>query len=381
MLGFFKYYGFFVESLDDLLGPLGSAARACTCDIVLPVGISFYTFQAMSYTIDVYRREIRATRSLLDFALFVAFFPHLVAGPIERAAIPAPDRAPRRLSRAAFVSGCWLILWGLLKKVVIADNLAAHRRPHLRALGHRRRPARVSGVVAFAFQIYCDFSGYSDIARGVARLLGFELMLNFNLPYFATNPSDFWRRWHISLSTWLRDYLYIPLGGNRGEATTYRNLCSPCCWAASGTARPGTSSGGAPTTACCYRPPPCAWRAAGEPVTVVSAGGVGDRDVPLHAPRLAPLPQHRRVRVDGLSRDDSSAQIVEMLTAFGHGLGLDAASLELLLRWPSSPAAADRAMDPVPAPGPLVVLRLPRWPRGGDFHLAADVADLGNSGR
>src|SRR5882724_4541117 len=180
----------------------------------------------MSYTIDVYRREIRATRSLLDFAVFVAFFPHMVAGPIQRAANLLYQVArPRRLTRAAFVSGGWLIVWGLWKKIVIADNLARIVDPIFAGSATVAALPAYLGAVAFAFQIYCDFSAYSDIARGVARLLGFELMLNFNLPYFATNPSDFWRRWHISLSNWLRDYLYIPLGGSRGgEARTYRNL-------------------------------------------------------------------------------------------------------------------------------------------------------------
>jgi D-alanyl-lipoteichoic acid acyltransferase DltB (MBOAT superfamily) len=190
------------------------------------VGISFYTFQTLSYTIDVYRGRISPTRNLLDFALFVAFFPQLVAGPIERASRLLPQLARERpLTARGLASGAWLAGWGLFKKVVIADNLAP-LVDEVYAPGANPAAGEVLlATYAFAFQIYCDFSGYTDIARGVARMFGIDLMLNFRLPYLATAPSDFWRRWHISLSTWLRDYLYIPLGGNRGgRARTLRNL-------------------------------------------------------------------------------------------------------------------------------------------------------------
>jgi D-alanyl-lipoteichoic acid acyltransferase DltB (MBOAT superfamily) len=226
LLGVFKYAGFFVDSFMDLAAAFGFAPARPLVEIVLPVGISFYTFQTLSYTIDVYRRRIECTRNFFDFALFVSFFPQLVAGPIERASglIPQITR-PRRRTPEQFSSGCWLIFWGIFKKAVVADNLALLVDA---VYGPEAAPVRAEvlfATLAFAIQIYCDFSGYTDVARGVARLLGFELMLNFRLPYFATSPSDFWRRWHISLSTWLRDYLYIPLGGNRrGAATTTRNL-------------------------------------------------------------------------------------------------------------------------------------------------------------
>ena len=226
LLGVFKYAGFFAASFAALAGAVGWQVQPWVLDVVLPVGISFYTFQTLSYTIDVYRRQLEPVRDPLDFALFVAFFPQLVAGPIERACRLLPQiAAPRRLGWEALGSGAWLVLSGLFKKVVVADNLG-----HL-VDGVYVNPGAHGGLAvtlatwAFAWQIYCDFSGYSDMARGLARLLGFELMLNFELPYLATSPADFWRRWHISLSTWLRDYLYIPLGGNRGGGLlTLRNL-------------------------------------------------------------------------------------------------------------------------------------------------------------
>jgi alginate O-acetyltransferase complex protein AlgI len=217
ILGIFKYYDFFAASAAGLLEQLGIPANPPLLRVILPVGISFYTFQTLSYTIDIYRGQLRACPSLLRFAAFVAFFPQLVAGPIVRARDFLPQLAqPRRITWAQTNEGAYLILWGLFKKVVIAGNLARLADGVFAA-----DPATLAGgqvlvaVYAFAVQIYCDFSGYSDIARGLAKLLGFELALNFNLPYFARNPSEFWRRWHISLSTWLRDYLYIPLGGNR----------------------------------------------------------------------------------------------------------------------------------------------------------------------
>jgi D-alanyl-lipoteichoic acid acyltransferase DltB (MBOAT superfamily) len=226
ILAVFKYAGFFAESLAALLSPLGLELPPFALRVVLPVGISFYTFQTLSYTIDVYRGRMAPVSSLLDFALFVAFFPQLVAGPIERATHLLPQvRAPRRIRAAELGSGAWLALWGLFKKAVVADNLAplvdAVYAPGAAPTG----PEVLLATYAFAFQIYCDFSGYTDIARGVARCLGFELMRNFDLPYLAASPREFWRRWHISLSTWLRDYLYIPLGGSRGSAArTQRNL-------------------------------------------------------------------------------------------------------------------------------------------------------------
>ncbi|MCH2170867.1 MBOAT family protein [Myxococcota bacterium] len=226
ILGFFKYAGFFAESLADLIAPFGHAIPDFALQVVLPVGISFYTFQSLGYTLDVYRGQLQPTRNLLDFALFVAFFPQLVAGPIERASrLLGQIATPRHLSWEGLGAGSWLILWGLFKKTVVADSLSqvvdAVYAPGAAATG----PEVVLATYAFAFQIYCDFSGYTDIARGTARCLGFDLMLNFRLPYFATSPADFWRRWHISLSTWLRDYLYIPLGGNRrGSRRTLINL-------------------------------------------------------------------------------------------------------------------------------------------------------------
>ena len=225
MLGIFKYLGFFVASFQELLTRAGLEADPVILSIVLPVGISFYTFQTLSYTIDIYRRELEPTRNFRDFALFVAFFPQLVAGPIERAANLLPNIAtPRLLTWENFGRGAVLCLLGLIKKIVIADAIA----PSVDAVYSSPDPSRMDIVLAtwlFAVQIYCDFSGYTDIARGVAKMMGFRLMRNFAQPYFATNPQEFWRRWHISLSTWLRDYLYIPLGGNRsGRWGTYRNL-------------------------------------------------------------------------------------------------------------------------------------------------------------
>jgi D-alanyl-lipoteichoic acid acyltransferase DltB (MBOAT superfamily) len=225
ILGFFKYYGFFVESFAALASSLGIRVRMRTLEIVLPVGISFYTFQTMSYVIDVYRGEIKATRNLVHFLAYVSFFPQLVAGPIERAKHLLPQFAEtRRITRFMLEEGLWLCLWGMFKKVVVADSLA----PLVEMVYGPPQPGALLvalATFAFALQIYCDFSGYSDLARGTALLLGFDIMFNFNLPYVAANIRDFWRRWHISFSTWLRDYLYISLGGNRrGAARTYLNL-------------------------------------------------------------------------------------------------------------------------------------------------------------
>lgn len=224
-LGFFKYFNFFADSLQVLLQNMGFEAHPTTLHIILPVGISFYTFQSMSYTLDIYRREVKPTDSLEDFSLSVAFFPHMVAGPIQRArSLIDQVEQPRTVTRDGIAEGCHLILWGLFKKMVIADNLSL-TVDKVFTSGTYSTSEVILGALGFALQIYGDFSGYTDIARGAARLMGFTLMLNFNLPYFATNPQDFWRRWHISLSTWLRDYLYFSLGGNRkGEARTYLNL-------------------------------------------------------------------------------------------------------------------------------------------------------------
>lgn len=235
ILGFFKYFDFFAESVREGLERLGVHADPFTLGVVLPVGISFYTFQSLSYTIDVYRRKVHPRMSpgrrgllldYLDFGLYISFFPQLVAGPIERASHLLPQvQGPRRARAGDVDAGLWLIVWGLFKKVVIADSAAIVANE---VFGNHHEHAGAGilvGAAAFAVQIYADFSAYSDIARGCARLMGFDIMLNFRLPYFAVSPSDFWRRWHISLSSWLRDYLYIPLGGNRkGPRRTCINL-------------------------------------------------------------------------------------------------------------------------------------------------------------
>ncbi|MEW6411005.1 MAG: MBOAT family protein [Candidatus Zixiibacteriota bacterium] len=225
ILGFFKYFNFFVDSFAALLGAAGVNSEGLYLNIILPVGISFYTFQTMSYTIDVYRGIMKPTRSLLGFAVYVAFFPQLVAGPIERAKNLLPRiLGKRQFNLDQFFEGTHLILLGLFKKVYVADNLAPYVDSIFASASHTGFEV-IAGAYLFAFQIYCDFSGYSDIARGCAKCMGIELMVNFRYPYVAVNPSDFWKRWHISLSSWLADYLYIPLGGNRkGDAATYRNL-------------------------------------------------------------------------------------------------------------------------------------------------------------
>ncbi len=228
ILGFFKYWGFFVDQFSVLLSNMGVDYLAPSLHIILPVGISFYTFQTMSYTIDVYRGVTKPADNLWDFALYVSFFPQLVAGPIERSShlLPQVLRVRKKLSEDDFSEGLFLVISGLFKKVVIADNMA----PIVNFVFSKSATDLtgveiIVGVYAFAFQIYGDFSGYSSIAKGLAKWMGFDLMWNFKNPYFATSPSDFWKRWHISLSSWLRDYLYIPLGGNRhGKTRTFRNL-------------------------------------------------------------------------------------------------------------------------------------------------------------
>ncbi|MEZ6119738.1 MAG: MBOAT family O-acyltransferase [Pirellulaceae bacterium] len=226
LLAVFKYYDFFIDSLLGLTGSMGIELSVPALRVILPVGISFYTFQTLSYTIDIYRGELKATKNFLDFALFVAYFPQLVAGPIERASVLLPQLAtPRTIKQRHVEVGSWLILSGYFFKCVLSDNLAPFAKQVFETPDKSHGAEVLVGIYAAAFQIYGDFAGYSRIARGISMLMGIDLMQNFNRPYFAENPSDFWRRWHISLSTWLRDYLYIPLGGNRGSRwATYRNL-------------------------------------------------------------------------------------------------------------------------------------------------------------
>ncbi len=226
MLGFFKYFNFFAESLHDLAALAGWELSVTTLRVVLPIGISFYTFMTISYVVDVYRRTYQPTDNLLDFALFVAYFPHLVAGPILRAGSLIPQlQAPRVMRWPQIREGLWLVAWGLFQKVYVADNLAKVTE-QVFAPGATPTGAEVLlGVYAFAFQIFGDFAGYTNIARGISKIMGIELCLNFRAPYFVTSPREFWRHWHISLSEWLRDYLYVPLGGNRGgEWRIRRNL-------------------------------------------------------------------------------------------------------------------------------------------------------------
>jgi D-alanyl-lipoteichoic acid acyltransferase DltB (MBOAT superfamily) len=226
LLGFFKYFNFFAENLSALLGAAGWQADFVTLRVLLPIGISFYTFVTMSYVIDVYRGDIRPTRRFVDFALFVAYFPHLVAGPILRATKLLPQiQEPRRATAEQMLDGLWLVLWGYLQKVFVADNLAPLATSVFTPGAHHAGINVLLGTCAFAFQIYGDFAGYSNIARGTSKLMGIELVENFRFPYLVRTPQAFWRNWHISLSTWLRDYLYIPLGGNRGTTwQTRRNL-------------------------------------------------------------------------------------------------------------------------------------------------------------
>jgi D-alanyl-lipoteichoic acid acyltransferase DltB (MBOAT superfamily) len=217
LLGFFKYYNFFLANFVDAFSFFGHEIGASSLKIVLPVGISFYTFQTLSYTIDVYRRKLEPTHDFVAFAAFVSFFPQLVAGPIERATNLLPQFfAPRRFQYEKAVDGMRQILWGLFKKIVIADNCAEYANEIFNNSAGQSGSALVAGAFFFAFQIYGDFSGYSDIAIGTSRLFGFNLMRNFAFPYFSRDIAEFWRRWHISLSTWFRDYLYIPLGGSKG---------------------------------------------------------------------------------------------------------------------------------------------------------------------
>ena len=225
LLGYFKYANFFIDNWIEAWGALGIPMHASSLQAILPVGISFYTFQTLSYSIDVYRRKLEPTRDFIEFAAFVSFFPQLVAGPIERASALLPQIARRRtFDYDQAVSGLRLILWGMFKKVVVADTCAIYVNDIFANYETYSGPTLILGAIYFAFQIYGDFSGYSDIAIGTARLFGISLMTNFRTPYFSRDIAEFWRRWHISLSTWFRDYLYIPLGGSRvGKWKAVRN--------------------------------------------------------------------------------------------------------------------------------------------------------------
>lgn len=226
ILGFFKYFNFFISNAESVLHAVGVRMDPVLFNIVLPVGISFYTFQALSYTIDIYRKQLDPAKSLSQFMLYVMFFPQLVAGPIERATSLMPQlSSPRTVRLRNVYDGVYLIYWGLFLKVVVADNLAQIVDPYFDSSGPYTGIQSLLVTYAFAIEIFCDFAGYSEIARGLGKCMGVELMVNFSLPYFSKNPNEFWKNWHISLSSWLRDYLYIPMGGNRyGRFMTFRNL-------------------------------------------------------------------------------------------------------------------------------------------------------------
>lgn len=226
LLGFFKYYNFFLDNFIEAFSFFGQEISPNSLNIILPVGISFYTFQTLSYTIDVYRKKLKPSSDLIAFGAYVAFFPQLVAGPIERATNLLPQFATKKtFNYSQAVDGMRQILWGLFKKVVIADNCAVFANEIFNNSDQYSGATLFLGGAFFAFQIYGDFSGYSDIAIGTARLFGFNLMQNFAFPYFSRDIAEFWRRWHISLSTWFRDYLYIPLGGSKGtKSKVIRNV-------------------------------------------------------------------------------------------------------------------------------------------------------------
>lgn len=225
ILAVFKYYNFFAKEFSQLFNSLGWHNNPVLLNIVLPIGISFYTFHGMSYVFDIYRGKQQPVSNYVDYAVFVSFFPLLVAGPIERAGHLLPQVQQKRVfNYSQAVAGCRLILWGMFKKVLIADNLAGYVDEIFKNPGEYGAVSLIMGAVAFSFQIYCDFSGYSDIALGTAKLFGFELLSNFRFPYFSRDIAEFWRRWHISLSSWFRDYLYIPLGGSKnGKLMAVRN--------------------------------------------------------------------------------------------------------------------------------------------------------------
>lgn len=226
LLAVFKYYNFFVESFSDFMGAIGFPTSDLTLQIILPVGISFYTFQTLSYTIDIYRKELKPTMDVIAFFAYIAFFPQLVAGPIERASNLLPQiRKKRNASISGFNEGILQLLIGLFRKIVVADTIASYVDTIYADMGIYNSSTVLLATILYAFQIYFDFSGYSDIAIGTAKVLGFKFHQNFNLPYFSKSLTEFWRKWHMSLSYWLRDYLYISLGGNRkGIRITYRNL-------------------------------------------------------------------------------------------------------------------------------------------------------------
>ncbi len=216
-LGIFKYYNFFAASFADALSMVGIKTNFWTLQVILPVGISFYTFHGLSYVIDIYKNKIKPEKNYIDYAVFVSFFPLLVAGPIERATHLLPQIKGKRIfDQHKAIDGLRQILWGLFKKVVIADNCAEYANMIFNHSADYSGSTLVLGALFFTFQIYCDFSGYSDIALGTARLFGIDLLRNFAFPYFSRDIAEFWRRWHISLSSWFRDYLYIPLGGSKG---------------------------------------------------------------------------------------------------------------------------------------------------------------------
>jgi alginate O-acetyltransferase complex protein AlgI len=216
-LGLFKYYNFFAASFSTAISNLGLHVNPWTLKVILPVGISFYTFHGLSYVIDIYKNRIKAERNFIDYAFFVSFFPLLVAGPIERATHLLPQiKKERTFDYLKAIDGLRQILWGLFKKAVIADQCSEYANTIFANSGSYTGSTLLLGAVFFTFQIYCDFSGYSDMALGIARLFGIELLRNFAFPYFSRDIAEFWRRWHISLSTWFRDYLYIPLGGSKG---------------------------------------------------------------------------------------------------------------------------------------------------------------------
>jgi alginate O-acetyltransferase complex protein AlgI len=225
ILGVFKYYNFFALQFQKGFELLGLHTHQVLLNIALPIGISFYTFHGMSYVFDIYRGNQKPVKSFIDYAVFVSFFPLLVAGPIERANHLLPQvQKERKFNYNQALEGCRLIIWGLFKKIVIADNLAQLVNPVFDNYTQHSGLSLIITAISFSFQIYCDFSGYSDIALGTAKLFGFELLLNFNFPYFSRNIPEFWKRWHISLSSWFRDYLYIPLGGSKfGKLITLRN--------------------------------------------------------------------------------------------------------------------------------------------------------------
>lgn len=226
-LGFFKYFDFFIDSTASMLAAFGIHVSPVVLGIILPPGISFYTFQELAYLVDVYQRKLEPAHSLVDYALFISLFPHLIAGPIQRPSHLLPQvQQPRVFNGQRVFDGLMLIITGLFRKAVIADQCALLANAAFSGkMGEVNLPVALIGVYAFAFQIYGDFSGYSDIARGSAQLMGFHFMVNFRQPYLSRSVQEFWRRWHISLSSWLRDYLYIAMGGSRqGERKTYRNL-------------------------------------------------------------------------------------------------------------------------------------------------------------